>query len=306
MNNFLSLSREKSRRAFLAFFALGSILPLLIMLFILYQYVLPLLTVEQAQVMRDPLTYGLAAMFLFPLLGFFPTFWRIKALEELTGNIRSKAAKIIEAPVEVDGENEMAAIKLMFDGLYDELESKIHQLNKYSEKLIDSNVKLSELAITDYLTGLFNKRHFQLRLTEEVSRAKRHNLDLALIMIDVDFFKQYNDTLGHQTGDKMLRYIGLMIQKSIRESDLAFRYGGDEFAVLLPQCGLKNAKDIAQQLVDAVERIYSKPHGKVPRVKISISCGVASYNNKGGGDFVAKADKCLYKAKARGRGRVVV
>ncbi|MDY6851208.1 MAG: GGDEF domain-containing protein [Thermodesulfobacteriota bacterium] len=255
--------------------------------------------------MRDPLTYGLAAMFLFPLLGFFPTFWRIKALEELTDNIKSKSAEIIEAPVEVDGENEMAALQLMFNSLYNELQDKMLQLNSYSKKLINSNVKLSELAITDSLTDLFNKRHFQLRLTEEVSRAKRHNLDLALIMIDVDFFKQYNDTLGHQAGDKMLRYIGLMIRKSIRESDLAFRYGGDEFAVLLPQCGLKNAKEIARQLVDAVERIYSKPHGRVPRVKISISCGVAQYNNKGVEEFVAKADKCLYKAKARGRGRVV-
>lgn len=304
MNNFLSLSREKSRRAFLVFFALGSILPLLIMLFILYQYVFPLLTVEQANIMRDSLTYGLAAMFLFPLLGFFPTFWRIKALESLADNIKSRSAEVIEAPVEVDGENEMAAIKLMFDGLYNELQNKMFQLNRYSKKLIDSNVKLSELAITDSLTSLFNKRHFQLRLIEEVSRAERHNLDLALIMIDVDFFKQYNDTLGHQTGDKMLRYLGLMIRKSIRESDLAFRYGGDEFAVLLPQCGLKNAKDIAQQLIDAVERIYSKPHGRVPRVKISISCGVAVYT-KGLEKFVAKADKYLYKAKAQGRGRVV-
>ena len=123
-------------------------------------------------------------------------------------------------------------------------------------------------------------------------------------MIDLDDFKRHNDTYGHQTGDKLLEELADMIRKSIRESDSAFRYGGDEFAVLLPVCDIKNAEHVAQKLVEKVS-IHQFKNVEGQRLdKVTISCGAACYRGKLE-TFVAEADKHLFAAKASGKGLIV-
>ncbi len=301
----VSLTSERFRRTALAFFALGTILPLLILIFIILQYAVPILSHEQTEAMINPFTYGLVAMFTMPLLGFALMIWWTNSLERLTEDIRNKSLEVVSDEDGFHSQNEMVAIRHIFDGLQSELQDKIGLLNEYSQKLIESNVKLSELAITDALTQLYNKRHFEMRLAEEVNRASRSGEELSLIMADVDGFKKFNDTHGHQAGDKLLRVLGQAIKASIRKSDIAFRYGGDEFSVILPGCSVKDAGQVAKKLVASMTTGALDTLFRDYPADISISCGVARYSD-GLEDLVTLADRCLYKAKSLGRGQIVM
>lgn len=305
MQIFGSLAREKFRKLIFIFFALFSLLPILIVIFISINYVLPDLTPDQTDKLRSAFTYGIWIMFLFSSLSFFLLSQWMRSLENLTEEIKSKSVGILE-DVEDSGEetNEITTIRNVVDGLYTELQEKMDQLNEYSKKLIDSNVKLSELSITDSLTSLYNRRYFDLRLNKEIDRSERYGRDLALIMIDVDGFKQYNDMLGHQAGDVLLKKVSKFFRDNIRKTDVPFRYGGDEFAIVLTECNIKNAVSVANKLCKVVSDYVFDGMEKLSFDKITISCGVASYS-KGMTDLVREADRLLYEAKNAGKGLVI-
>ena len=124
-----------------------------------------------------------------------------------------------------------------------------------------------------------------------------------ILVIDIDGFKEYNDTYGHPAGDKLLKDLGILIRHSIRRSDIAFRYGGDEFAIMCPECSIECAKCTAKKLSDIVATHSFREEGSSTLLKITISCGVATYS-KGMKDLVAEADKYLYEAKIAGKGRI--
>lgn len=167
----------------------------------------------------------------------------------------------------------------------------------------DSYERTVGLATTDGLTGLHTHRHFQERLTEEVRRSDRYRQPLALLMIDVDQFKEFNDSLGHPQGDQLLREVSQIIRSYTRETDVVCRYGGDEFAILLIETNKENASQIAERMRQAFELRLNKEG----RVKITGSFGVASFpedaNNRS--DLLARADAALYLAKRGGRNRVI-
>ena len=123
-------------------------------------------------------------------------------------------------------------------------------------------------------------------------------------MIDVDNFKEYNDENGHQDGNKLLHVLGQLIPKTIRKTDTAFRYGGDEFAILLPECNKKNAISIAHKISKKIREYPFKGREKLASGEVTISTGVAFYADHTG-DFLKKADQLLYKAKAAGDSQVV-
>ena len=253
MKPMTSLTAKGFRRTVLAFFALSSILPLLIYLYVLYDHIYPALNAAQLEKLMNVITLGLGAMLLVPILGAILMFWWIRSLETLAKDVRHRTMEVVPHEDEEQvPENEMLLLRQHFDLLHTELQDKIGQINAYSQKLIESNIKLTEMATMDALTGLYNRRHFQERLDEEAGRAERDGHDLSLIMIDVDGFKQYNDDHGHPAGDRLLRNLGRLIKTSIRKTDLAFRYGGDEFAVLLPRCSVKDARGIAQKMVRSI------------------------------------------------------
>ena len=301
---FTSLTHDKFRKNFFVFFFLSSTFPLLLLIFIIYQHVIPALMPDQINDLRGLFTYGVLVMLLPPFLGFaLGSIW-ISSIETISEDIKSKSVQIIGEKEEFNDENEFAIIQQSFNVLHNEIQSKVNELSEVSKKLIDSNIKLKELAITDELTSLYNRRSFDLRLIEETSRADRYKQELSLIMIDLDDFKRHNDTYGHQTGDKLLKKLADMIQKSMRKSDSVFRYGGDEFAVLLPVCDIKNAEHVAQRLVEKVS-IHQFKNVEGQRLdKVTISCGVACYKGKLEA-FVAEADKHLFTAKTSGKGLVV-
>ncbi len=184
-----------------------------------------------------------------------------------------------------------------------------NDLRQAQVKLERLNLELMDLAMQDGLTGLANRRRFDIALNEEFNRAMRNNLWLALIMVDVDSFKQYNDSFGHLEGDECLRIIGQTIRSCLnRAEDLPVRYGGEEFAVLLPGADLPGAIAVAERIRLAI-RDQNLQHPGSPAGVITVSCGVDAVlplrNLHIPLDLVHGADKALYKAKSIGRDHVV-
>jgi diguanylate cyclase (GGDEF)-like protein len=164
------------------------------------------------------------------------------------------------------------------------------------------------LSLTDATTALFNRRAFDLRLRDELERATRYQLPLALLMIDVDHFKLYNDTHGHPAGDKVLRALGDVLAGSeLRATDTAFRFGGEEFAVILPHTDAAAALNSAERVRAAVEQAAFPEGTDQPLGRVTISIGIATFPAQAGDarDLVSRADLALYEAKRLGRNRVV-
>jgi two-component system cell cycle response regulator len=184
----------------------------------------------------------------------------------------------------------------------------IAEQKRLEEKLRSSNVVLERLSITDGLTGLYNHRHFQKCLLEEFQRAKRYRSTMALIMLDLDDFKNVNDTFGHQVGDQVLMLLADLIRECVREVDIPARYGGEEFAIILPQTELEDAIVVAQRIKDAIE---TSPRFQDinPDLYMTASLGVSGVPDPGIQDtkgVIRFADKALYRAKQIGKNRVVL
>jgi len=161
------------------------------------------------------------------------------------------------------------------------------------------NAQLYEAAVRDSLTGLFHHRYFKLRVKEEVERSNRYGHPLALLMIDIDTFKQTNDRYGHLVGDNIIKGVANVLQKGARMGDIVARYGGDEFSVLLPETGRDTAVEVDKRLRQKVEQM------KIGDLGVTVSIGVASTEvAEGSPDLIRQADGAMYKAKHNGRNRV--
>jgi diguanylate cyclase (GGDEF)-like protein len=177
-----------------------------------------------------------------------------------------------------------------------------------AEQLVKANEKLQELTLTDPLTGLHNRRHFNDILSQELKRARRDGLSIGLIMLDIDHFKKLNDRLGHQAGDLALRQVASALKACLRRpSDYCFRVGGEEFAVLAVDSPPETVVLLAETLRRAVEdcRVNHPDH---PLGIVTLSAGVAlSHPGSDSPDSIyARSDQALYDAKGSGRNRVVV
>lgn len=167
--------------------------------------------------------------------------------------------------------------------------------------------KTKEFSIRDDLTMLFNRRWFNQRIVEEFKRAERFNNPLSILMVDIDFFKHYNDNHGHSTGDMALKGVAEVLLKNVREVDSVVRYGGEEFVIILPKTGMEDAGKTAEKLRLKMEE-YKMPFGSTqPGGKFTISIGYTTYPDmaKNISDLFNQADKALYISKHRGRNMVV-
>lgn len=162
------------------------------------------------------------------------------------------------------------------------------------------------LSITDGLTGLYNRRHFENNFEREFLRAKRYGSKLTVAMIDIDFFKKINDTYGHMIGDYVLREIAFNIEDTFRKTDMVFRYGGEEFVVILTETDTESALIPLERLRKKIEGIDF--HSKEKDFKVTLSIGINSKvkDFENSGDFFEAADKALYNAKNSGRNQIKV
>ena len=170
--------------------------------------------------------------------------------------------------------------------------------------------KFKELSIIDPLTGLFNRREFERRINEEILRAQRYKYPLSIVMCDIDWFKLYNDTYGHQKGDEILKSIAYILKENIqRKGDLVARYGGEEFVIILPYTDEKGAYKVCERIKNALENL-NLPHVSSPYKKITLSFGIFTmyphFPLLSTQQLVELADKALYKAKEKGKNRIEI
>ncbi|MCG3115016.1 MAG: GGDEF domain-containing protein [Candidatus Manganitrophus sp. SA1] len=170
-----------------------------------------------------------------------------------------------------------------------------------------SNIRpLRNQAIRDPLTGLFNRRYLEETLEQEISRAERNRQPIGVVMIDIDHFKKYNDTYGHEAGDAVLSELGRFLERNLRGGDTPCRYGGEEFTVLLPGASIENVRLKAERLREEIKQLNVQHRGRSVGA-ITLSLGLACFPDHGstGEALLRAADQALYQAKAAGRDRVM-
>ena len=229
-------------------------------------------------------------------------------------NLRKEEMQMLEiAQVEllcpIKSKNNLVAILALSEkqpnGIYQQDDIDLITTMAHEAAVVIENAQLyakaKERANTDELTGLFNHRYFHQRLDEEIARCSRFGYIFSVVLADVDMFKKYNDVYGHLAGDGVLTYLGNIIQQSLRKVDLGFRYGGDEFAILLPEAPLKGAKKIAEQLRREMEMSTN-----LRGTPLTCSFGVGSWPTDGlmKEEILQSTDAALYLAKQAGRNQI--
>jgi len=165
--------------------------------------------------------------------------------------------------------------------------------------------RTKRLSVTDGLTNVYNLRYFQEELTREFSRSQRSEKPLSLILLDIDHFKRFNDTYGHQQGDTVLKELARVLQNNIRSCDVLARYGGEEFAIIMPETEREVCGMASERLRAAVEK-HAVP-GQEEELKVTISMGLSTTSSEdvaSAAELISAADRALYRAKENGRNRV--
>lgn len=175
------------------------------------------------------------------------------------------------------------------------------QLSKYLKEMEAINVKLEQMAVTDILTGVYNRRKFDDDINLIIKKRENDDIPFSLALFDIDHFKAINDLLGHKMGDRVLKRISDLVMENIRATDRVFRWGGDEFIIILPEANLEGASAVAEKIRYIIE---NEDFGI--EKKLTISLGVGEYLPQENADqMIARIDKLMYQAKLQGRNRVV-
>jgi len=219
-----------------------------------------------------------------------------RAFNRMAGDMQLSFEKQLQQKQEIEHQ------KSELEALYEQLQSAHTTLENTNADLREANTRLEEASITDGLTGLKNHRAFQESLTYHWQMVQRNGQPLSLIMLDIDYFKQFNDKYGHPAGDELLRQVSAVLRDSARAYDVAARYGGEEFAVLLPNTSLDEAIAAAERLREQIETISNRYSS------ITASFGVACIHlgHSMPATLLYQADHALYAAKRSGRNRVCV
>ena len=183
----------------------------------------------------------------------------------------------------------------------------ITERKQAQDALLQSQALLREQSVRDHLTGLFNRRYMEETLERELLRAARKHLSLGIIMLDLDNLKQFNDTWGHAAGDEILRELGSLLLKQVRGEDIACRYGGDEFVLILPDASREVTRERAELICELAQQFHLQFDGQ-SLAAVTLSLGVAIFPEHGitSTGILRAADSALYRAKHEGRARVVV
>jgi diguanylate cyclase (GGDEF)-like protein len=224
----------------------------------------------------------------------------VRPLDRLAVGAEEVAAGNLSVDLPVVGSGEVASLTEVFNDMVKRLREGRAQLSAANAALQQKNEELERLSVTDQLTGLYNRRRMLEVLESEVHRSRRLGHRFSVLMMDVDHFKKFNDSFGHQAGDRVLAGVADVLRDTTREIDTPARYGGEEFLVVLPEAGVEAAVEVAERIrLTLAARIFE---GR----RVTLSVGVAEFPTHGEDDqrLVAAADEALYRAKEEGRNRV--
>jgi diguanylate cyclase (GGDEF)-like protein len=265
-----------------------------------------------AEARRRLLRAGIPSVFVIFLLAYVLARGMLRPILLLSEGAQRVSAGDLDVHLPVHGRDELADLTSAFNEMArrvrdsrDELAESATALARTNDQLEQAKERFRSQAITDALTGIFNRRHFEDCLDEQIARASEEGKPLSLLLLDLDHFKQFNDRWGHTEGDAELRRVAALLQRTVRSTDIAFRYGGEELAVLLPACSKEQAMVVAEKVRIAVGSGTQRPSRFGART--TVSAGVATYPADGrvARGLVDTADAALYQAKAQGRDRVV-
>jgi len=228
----------------------------------------------------------------------------VRPLNRLTAGASEVAAGDLNVDLPVVVRGEVGHMTRVFNDMVTHLRRGQQELAAINATLSQKNQELQELSITDGLTGLYNRKHLMETLATEIGRAGRFKHPFAVLMVDIDRFKQYNDTHGHLAGDQLLSRIAAVFKETTRTIDYAARYGGEEFLVILHEVGADGALPAAERIRT---RVAGEKFGPADQ-QVTVSIGIATFPEHGDSPeaIIAQADAMLYEAKRGGRNRVVV
>jgi diguanylate cyclase (GGDEF)-like protein len=283
---------------------LSSVVPILVLAFVVLVLVMPTLGPGET------LKFGVLQMLIvFTVLGMLAGAWVIWDL----GRIMARMGSLLGSESALSGferrQDEVGTLMTSFNKMLVTIEQQAAEINTFAtrldaayKELESTNARLKETSFKDEVTGLYNRRFFSLRLEEELSRYRRFNHPVSVVLLDLDGFKAVNDEFGHTVGDDTLRDVSQILMKHSRGINVVSRYGGDEFAVLLVETSKAGARLYADRIREVVAK-YPFSHGKV----VTASFGVASLPDDEAGtaeDLFRAADEALYTAKRAGKNQV--
>ncbi len=242
----------------------------------------------------------------------------VVSLKDISGRddyqpLRSSTLSVLLVPMEAHGKIiGVLAAESSQVGAFGEREERMLQVVARAAAMALENAmlhkKMEDLTITDELTGIYNYRYFAMKLKEEQRRAVRYDLPLSLIMIDIDWFKKFNDTYGHEVGNLVLKGMTTVVKRCIRDVDIFCRYGGEEFVIILPQTPQVEVTQIGERIRQQIELSTFGGSDGIPELHVTVSVGITSFpeNGKSEDEILSTADIALYRAKGSGKNVVCV
>lgn len=309
MKTKFSLKSQSLRYKLWVVYALMFVLPVLFLLYIILVNLFPRfpLAPPPASHLMLTLTIGITAIIVMSLGGFLLLYRSIKPIEQVTKNTEDFLNEIGKGVTNMsDTNDETDKISDYVTKMVIEIRNKMVEVERYAQDLAETNKKLSQLAIKDGLTGLYNQVYIKERLDKEIFRAKKFDRPLAAIMLDLDDFKNFNDSFGHLAGDQVLKEVGRTLLAKIRPLDIPARYGGEEFLIILPESGRDEAYALAEQIRQSISQLsfLSAAASGASHIKVSLGIGVMSPDMASHEGLISQADAALYRAKRAGKNRV--
>ncbi len=230
----------------------------------------------------------------------------VRPVRRLSEEAARVAGGNLDVDIPVTGLSEVSYLTQVFNHMVSSLRNGREKLSDANKALLETNKELHQLSITDGLTGLLNRKHILDLLDREISRSRRYEHPVSVLMLDIDYFKKVNDTYGHQTGDTVMRRLAELFCDALREIDLVGRYGGEEFLILLPDSDAQSGVRTAERIRKMVQNQKIETSGEI--VSITVCIGVSSYPQYGqdADAVICAADAALYQAKSNGRNQVVL
>src|SRR5713101_6759320 len=303
----IAFAGQRVKQKILIALALAAVIPLLILTYILYAHILPLLNGEAHRVVSLALHVLVAFTWLLMAAGAY-VIWDIAAAVARTTETIAESKHMDQLTQRSD---EIGTLMQSFSRMLGTIEGQTQENNSFAarldaayKELESTNSRLKEFSFKDEVTGLYNRRFFSIRLEEEISRYRRFNHPVSVVLLDLDGFKAVNDDLGHGAGDETLRAMAEILLKQSRGINVICRYGGDEFAVLL----VETSKGGARLYADRIRYVLSTwtfAHGR----RVTASFGIASLPEDvapAAEELIRAADEALYAAKRAGKNRVSV